>query len=137
MIKICFYSSPDRYHLIEAFGWGIFIQKLECCPENTYHDHPFSCFAILEQPYLEQKLGDPVRRLIKRFNWISARGFHRIELLNKPNRELVFHGPAINPQTSKIVREYIWTSHGGEPETFTISVRDEKRVGGAAEANRG
>lgn len=98
-IRVMFWSSPDRFHILYVFGIGIYLQFLrQSCPDGEFHNHPWAGLAITNGTYREEVLKPRIKRYVEQFVWIPAWRFHRIELDAHvgPVTELILHGPPIN-----------------------------------------
>ena len=97
--KLCKVSKRDtihRYYVLKILGWAIFIHHhLKSEDEGIYHTHPWDGLSIMFGSYMEQKLGDKLRK--KRiFNRVKATTPHRVDLHNGPMWTIFIHQTRYN-----------------------------------------
>lgn len=95
-MKVSKRDNLDRYYLLQAFGFGIFLHHAHHDEKvDVYHSHPWNGFSFIFGSYLEEHRGKP-KRLRRWFNTIKATRHHRVELPNGPVWTLFFHGRRYN-----------------------------------------
>ena len=90
-MKVSRRDNLDRYYLLQAFGFGIFVHYIHDDEDvDVFHSHPWNGISLIFGSYLEEILSKPAR-LRRLFNLIKAPRHHRVTLPNGPVWSVFFH----------------------------------------------
>lgn len=96
-MKVSRGDSLDRFYLLKAFGWGVFVHRIHHTdPVGLYHSHPWSGLSIILGGYNEVFRSNPNRVHRRRwFNLLKANRHHRV-IIDRPVWTLFIHAPKSN-----------------------------------------
>jgi len=91
-MKVSRRDNLDRYYLLQAFGFGLFLHKIHHDEDaDTFHSHPWSWVSLIFGRYVEERLGE-AKREHRWWNAVPAGVAHRVDLPLGPVWTLMLHG---------------------------------------------
>lgn len=116
-MKVSRRSNTDRYYVLQAFGFGLFVHHIHHDEPDTFHSHPWDGWSLIFGGYLEERFGEkPRMRWI--LNRIRATRFHRVTLPRGPVWTLFVHGRrsnrwAVKDRNGQVLSVERWRGVGG------------------------
>ena len=90
-MKVSRRDNLDRYYLVQAFGYGIFLHRIHHDEGLSLHSHPWSWASLIFGSYVEERLGE-APRVRRGWNAMRAGVAHRVVIPNGPVWTLLVHG---------------------------------------------